>query len=390
MNIKENPYVSDIARVIQGSKTRYYTELAAKFDDTISFAIGEPDFTTPQHIIEVAAQKLLAGETHYAPNPGIWPLRQAVAEHYNKKHPNQHFTGDNVVITSGTQEANLLALMMYFNPGDEVVVPAPCYISYIPQFQMLHIKPNYVRTYEEDAYELRVEELEAAITPKTKAILINSPCNPTGAVLSRRSLELLAQTVKKHQIGIISDETYSDIVYEPFTSMLDVMDMNEQLIYTSGFSKSYAMTGWRLGYAIATKEMALAIRQLHENNASCSNTALQYGAIEALENGAADVEAMRQSYERRRNLICSLLDEIDGVDYVLPKGAFYVFVNIQKLGMKSLEFVEKLLEAKHVVVAPGTAFGELGEGYIRLSYATSDEKIRSGMQRIAEFIASLT
>lgn len=389
MNIKENPYVSDIARVIQGSKTRYYTELAAKYDDTISFAIGEPDFTTPQHIIEVAAKKLLEGETHYAPNPGIWPLREAIAEHYNQKHPGQHFTGDNVVVTSGTQEANLLALMMYFDPGDEIVVPAPCYISYIPQFQILHIKPNYVRTYEEDAYELRIEELEAAITPKTKAILINSPCNPTGAVLSKKSLDLIVKMARKYKIGIISDETYSDIVYEPFTSILDVMEMNEQLIYTSGFSKSYAMTGWRLGYAITTKEMALAIRQLHENNASCSNTALQYGAIEALMNGANDVERMRQSYERRRNLICSLLDEIDGLEYVLPKGAFYVFVNIQKLGMTSLDFTEGLLREKHVVVAPGTAFGELGEGYIRLSYATSDERIRTGMSKIAQYVLSL-
>lgn len=388
MNIKENPYVSDIAKVIEGSKTRYYSELASKYSDAISFAIGEPDFTTPQHIIEVAAQKLIEGATHYAPNPGIWSLREAIAEHYNKRHGNQQLSGDNVVVTNGTQEANLLAMMMFLNPGDEVVVPTPNYISYISQFQILHLQPSYVLTGEEDGYELHMEALEAAITPKTKAILLNSPCNPTGAILSRESLESLVEIARSHGIGIISDETYSDIVYKPFTSILDIMEMDDSLIYCSGFSKSYAMTGWRLGYAIGTKEVALAIRQLHENNTSCTNIALQYGAIEALKNGALDVERMRSEYEKRRNLICSLLDEIDDLEYVLPNGTFYVFVNIRKTGLKSIEFVERCLQQEHTVVAPGTAFGEAGEGYIRLSFAVSEELICKGMKRIADFVAS--
>lgn len=389
MNIKENPFVSDIAKSIEGSKTRYYSELSAKYSDAISFAIGEPDFVTPEHIIRVAAQKLLDGETHYAPNPGIYPLRQAIADHYNRKHGIQSFTGDNVVVTSGTQEANLLAMMMFFNPGDEVVLPTPNYISYTPQLRMMHVKPNYVLTKPEEGYEIKPSALRAAITDRTKAILINSPCNPTGALISRGSLEAIVGIAREYGIGIISDETYSDLVYAPYTSILDVMPMDEHLIYCSGFSKSYAMTGWRLGYAIATKEMALAIRQLHENNASCSNTALQYGAIEALEHGANDVQYMRNAYETRRNLICSLLDQIDGLSYVLPQGAFYVFVDIRSTGLKSLEFVEQLLEQQHTVVAPGTAFGAAGEGFIRLSYATSEEKIRAGMKRIADFIASL-
>ena len=389
MNIKDNPYVSEVARKIQGSKTRYYSELAAKFSDTISFAIGEPDFTTPQHIINAAAQKLIEGYTHYAPNPGIWELRQAIAEHYNAKHPRQHLTGENVVVTSGTQEANLLALMAILNPGDEIVVAAPSYISYIPQFLMMHVKPNYVLTHEKEGYELQMDAVEAAITEKTRAILINSPCNPTGAVLSRAALEELVSIAKRHGIAIISDETYSDIVFAPFTSILDVMDMTDNLIYTSGFSKSYAMTGWRLGYTITTKEVALALRYLHENNASCSNTALQYGAIEALKNGADDVESMRQEYEKRRNLICSRLDEISELSYVLPKGTFYVYINIQKTGLSCIEFLERLLDQFHVVVAPGTVFGEAGEGHIRLSYATSEENIVNGMNRIASFVSSL-
>jgi len=389
VDIKDNPYVSDIAKVIQGSKTRYYSELASQFDDAISFAIGEPDFVTPQHIIQAAVEKLLAGETHYAPNPGIWELREAIAGHYNRKYAGLGLTGENVVVTSGTQEANLLSMMMFFNPGDEVVVPAPCYISYIPQFQMLHVKPNYVLTRAEDGYEPRPEAIEAAITPKTKAILLNFPCNPTGAVLSRPALEEIVAIARRHRIGILSDETYSDIVYGSFTSILEVMKLDEQLIYCSGFSKSYAMTGWRLGYAIATKEMALAIRQLHENNASCSNTALQYGAIEALRNGAEDVERMRRSYEQRRNLICGLLDRIDGLSYVQPKGTFYVYVDIRKTGLSSIEFVERCLREYHTVVAPGTAFGEAGEGFIRLSFATNEEKIRAGMRRIAKFVAEL-
>lgn len=260
---------------------------------------------------------------------------------------------------------------------------------YIPQLQILHVKPNYVLTREEEGYTLKAEALEAAITPKTKAILLNSPCNPTGTVLGKKALEEIVEIARKHKIGIISDETYSEIVYEPFTSILDVMEMDDSLIYCSGFSKSYAMTGWRLGYAIATKEMALAIRQLHENNASCSNVALQYGAIEAIENGADDVEMMRREYEKRRNVICSMLNEIDGLSFAVPKGAFYVFVNIKSTGLSSIEFVEQLLEKYHTVVAPGTTFGEAGEGYIRLSYATSEENIRAGMKRIADFVKSL-
>lgn len=389
MNIQENPYVSDLAKRIKGSKTRYYSELAAKFDDAVSFAVGEPDFTTPRHIINAAAQKLLEGETHYAPNPGIRALREAIAEHYNRKHANQRLTGDNVVVTSGTQEANLLAMMMFLGPGDEVAVPAPHYLSYLSQLQIVRAKPNCVQTSEADGYALHPDALEAAITPRTRAILINSPCNPTGAVLSRAELEAVCRAARAHKIGIISDETYSDLVYTPFTSILDVTEPDSRLIYCSGFSKSYAMTGWRLGYAIASEEMALAIRHLHENNASCSNVALQYGAVEALAHGAADVERMRGEYEKRRDLICGLLDEIDGLRYVLPKGAFYVFVNIRKTGLGSVEFAERLLEQFHTVVAPGTAFGAAGEGYIRLSYATSEENIRAGMGRIADFVASV-
>ena len=389
MNIGENPYVSDVASHIKGSRTRYYTELAAEYDDAISFAIGEPDFTTPQHIIDVAAQKLIEGETHYAPNPGIYVLRQAIADEYNRRYPMQHFTGDNVVITSGTQEANLLAMMMYFNPGDEVIVSAPTYISYIPQLRMVHVKPNFVRTDEQHGYELQADAVEAAITKKTKAILLNSPCNPTGTVLSKNTLLDLIDIARRYEIGIISDETYSDIVYEPFTSILDLMEMDEHLIYCSGFSKSYAMTGWRLGYAIATKEMALAIRYLHENNSSCSNTALQYGALEAIRNGAEDVERMRLEYKKRRDLICHMLEKIDQFSFVVPKGAFYVWVDIRKTGMSSIEFTEKLLEQTHTVVAPGIAFGDAGEGFIRLSYATSETKIREGMNRIISFVNSL-
>ncbi|HPF54837.1 MAG TPA: pyridoxal phosphate-dependent aminotransferase [Eubacteriales bacterium] len=389
MNIKDNPYVSSVARVIEGSKTRFYSEYASKFADSISFAIGEPDFTTPQHIIEVAAQKLREGYTHYAPNPGIPELRAAIAEKYNKLFPKQHFTWENVVVTSGTQEANLLAMMMLFDPGDAVIVPAPCYISYIPQCQIMHVDLIQVRTLEENGYELDPEALEAAITPKVKAILINSPCNPTGTVLSRKTLEAIVDVARRHRIAIISDETYFEIVYEKYTSILDVMEMDESLIYCGGFSKSYAMTGWRLGYAIATKEMALALRQFHENNASCSNTALQYGAIEAIEHGDADVEYMRGRYLERRDLICGLLDKIDGLSYVKPKGAFYVYINIERTGMSSIEFTEKLLNEYHVVVAPGTAFGPEGEGHIRLSYATSEEKIKEGLARISAFVASL-
>ncbi|MCI8505689.1 MAG: pyridoxal phosphate-dependent aminotransferase [Lachnospiraceae bacterium] len=389
MKITENPYVSNVAKVIQGSKTRYLTELASQYGDAISFAVGEPDFTTPGHIIEAAAKKLLEGETHYAPNPGIYELRQAIAEEYNQKHPKQRLGAANVVVTNGTQEANLLAMMAVLNPGDEVLVPTPNYISYIPQLLMLHVKAVFVETYAENGYEITAEAIEGAVTPRTRAVMLNSPCNPTGTVLSRGTLEKVIAVAKRHKLAILSDETYSEIVYEPFTSILDVMELDESLFYCSGFSKSYAMTGWRLGYTITTEETALAIRYLHENSTSCSNTALQYGALEAVRNGAEDVEYMRRKYEDRRNLICSLLDEIRPLSYVLPKGAFYVWVDIRKTGLSSMDFADRLLKETHTVIAPGTAFGEAGEGFIRLSYATSEEKIEEGLKRIGNFVKTL-
>lgn len=387
--MKDSKIISEAARVVEGSKTRYYTEIASHFEDSISFAIGEPDFITPQHIIEAAVQKLEAGETHYAPNPGIPELRDAIAEKYRKQFPQQNVQRENVIVTSGTQEANYLAMMTYLNPGDEIIIPEPCYISYIPQFKMLHAKPVYILSEESSGYDICASDIESAITEKTKAILLNTPCNPTGTVLSEKTLRAIVETARAHHIGIICDETYSDIVYEPFVSILDVAQIDDDIIYCSGFSKSYAMTGWRLGYAISTKDIATRMRNLHESIVSCSATALQYGAVEAIKNGADDIEMMRSEYEKRRNLICELLNEIKGVNYVLPKGAFYVFVNIKNTGLTSAEFTERLLYETHTVVAPGDIFGEAGEGYIRLSYATSPEKIKEGMKRLKKFIESL-
>lgn len=388
MDTKKEAAVSRLAREIQGSEIRVMVEKAAGMDHVISFAIGEPDFDTPSHIVEAAVEKLRAGETHYAPNPGIPQLRSAIAETYVKYDGS--IKGNNVVVSNGAQEAVLLALQALVDPGREVLVPTPHFVAYDVQYKVAGIHPVYVPTHEKDDYQLDIDLLEHLITPNCQAIMINSPRNPTGSVFNDDTLKGIADVARRHGLSVLSDEVYSDIIFdEPHHCILEYMGLEENAVVCSGFSKSFAMTGWRLGYTVSSTELAVAMRRIHEAGSSSTNVAFQYAAIEALKNGAGDTEAMRREYQRRRDIMYRLINGIDGLSCIMPQGAFYFFVNITGTGLTSRQFADRLLEAEHTIVVPGTAFGPAGEGYVRLSYAADEETLRSGMARIAHFVKSL-
>lgn len=388
MDTKKEAAVSRLAREIQGSEIRVMVEKAAGMDHVISFAIGEPDFDTPSHIVEAAVEKLRAGETHYAPNPGIPQLRSAIAETYAKYDGS--IKGNNVVVSNGAQEAVLLALQALVDPGREVLVPTPHFVAYDVQYKVAGIHPVYVPTHEKDDYQLDIDLLEHLITPNCQAIMINSPRNPTGSVFNDDTLKGIADVARRHGLSVLSDEVYSDIIFdEPHHCILEYMGLEENAVVCSGFSKSFAMTGWRLGYTVSSTELAVAMRRIHEAGSSSTNVAFQYAAIEALKNGAGDTEAMRREYQRRRDIMYRLINGIDGLSCIMPQGAFYFFVNITGTGLTSRQFADRLLEAEHTIVVPGTAFGPAGEGYVRLSYAADEETLRSGMARIAHFVKSL-
>lgn len=380
--------ISHLAREIRGSEIRVMVEKAAGMQDVISFAIGEPDFDTPSHIVEAAVEKLRAGATHYAPNPGIPQLRSAIAETYAKYDGG--IAGSNVVVANGAQEAVMLALQALVDPGREIIVPTPHFVAYDVQFKVAGIHPIYVPTHEKDDYQLDIDLLDRLITPNCQAIMINSPRNPTGSVFNADTLQGIVEVARKHKLSVLSDEVYSDIVFdEPHHCILEYMDLQENAVVCSGFSKSFAMTGWRLGYTVSSEALAVGMRRIHEAGSSSTNVAFQYAAIEALKNGAGDTEAMRQEYQRRRDIMYRLINDIDGLSSIMPKGAFYFFVNVSGTGLTSREFADRLLEETHTIVVPGTAFGPAGEGYVRLSYAADEETLRSGMARIARFVESL-
>lgn len=388
MDNQQNPMVSNLCRTIIGSEIRVMFERADTMENVISFAIGEPDFTTPKHIIDVAVGKLSGGATHYAPNPGIPELRSAVAGAYSGY--GKPLTGKHVVITNGAMESVLIAIQALLDPGDEILVPTPHFVAYNGQFQVAGVHPVFVPTYETDAYQIDLDRMEQLISPRCKTVLINTPRNPTGSVFNRETMQGIVDIARRHRLSVISDEIYSDIVYdEPHNCILDFMDLEENVILCSGFSKSYAMTGWRIGYTVSTPEIAVSLRRIHEYGSSSTNVALQYGAVEALRHGAGDVAAMRQEYQRRRDLMVRLINEIDGLSCITPKGAFYIFMNIRDTGLTSRAFADRLLDEYHTIVVPGTAFGDEGEGYVRLSYAANEETLKAGMARIAQFIASL-
>ena len=370
------------------SGIRRFFDIANEMEDVISLSIGEPDFITPFHIREKGIESLEKGKTWYTPNAGLLALREAVSDYVNKRTTITYDPKTEVLVTVGGSEGIDLCLRALIEPGDEVLIPQPSFVCYDPLTRLAGGVPVPIVTEAKDAFRLTAEALRAAITPRTKLLVLPFPSNPTGAVMRREHLEAIAEVLRGTDIMVLSDEIYSDLTYgdEPHVSIVSLPDMAERTVYISGFSKSFAMTGWRLGYACAPAPVMKMMTKLHQFALMCAPTTAQHAAVEALRNGEDDVTEMRADYDARRRLIVRELDDM-GLTCFAPEGAFYVFPSIQKTGLTSEEFCHRLLMEKHVAVVPGTAFGACGEGYVRISYCYSLKHITEALRRIREFIA---
>jgi aminotransferase len=378
-------FVARRVAAVPPSGIRRFFDIAATMEDVISLGIGEPDFVTPQRIIQAGIRSLEEGHTHYTSNSGILELREALAAHLERLYGVRYDPEQELLITVGVSEALYLALTAILDPGDEVIVPQPCFVAYEPEVLFAGGTPVILPLRVEDAFQIRAEALEPLITPRTKALLIGYPNNPTGAVMPREGLLRVAESAQKHDLLVISDEIYDRLVYGvEHTCFASLPGMRERTILLGGFSKSYAMTGWRIGYAAAPAEVMAAMRKVHQYTIMSAPTTAQIAALEALRHGEEEVERMRQEYDRRRRLIVGGLNAI-GLPCFEPRGAFYAFPSIAASGMTSEEFSLRLLEEEKVAVVPGSAFGAGGEGFVRCSYATAYEKIEEALERMARF-----
>ena len=383
--IKTN-YVSKLVQELKPSGIRKFFDLAANMEGVVSLGVGEPDFVTSWSIREAAISSLEQGYTSYTANAGLLELREEIANYMKKQFHVSYDPKDEIIVTVGASEGIDLAMRALLNPGEEVIVVEPCFVAYAPLVAMAGGTPVTVQALQENDFKIKAEQIEAAVTPKTKAVLICSPNNPTGTQLGKEDLEAIAKVVKKHDLIVISDEIYAELAYdEEYTSFAAIDGLHERTILLNGFSKAFAMTGWRLGFVCAPKEISAAMLKIHQYALMCASTMAQYAGIEALRHGMQDVEEMRRSYRRRRNYIVKSFNEI-GLDCHKPGGAFYAFPSIRKSGLSSQEFAEKLLVEEKVAVVPGDVFGESGEGHIRCSYASSMEQLQEAIRRIERFM----
>jgi len=366
--------------------------LKAAGEDVLNFAAGEPDFDTPEHIKEACIAALRSGKTKYAPTPGIDPLRQAIAERYGAEY-GLKVAASQVVVSPGGKFSCYLGIMAVCSPGDEVIIPAPYWVSYPEMVKLAGATPKIVFADDQTGFLLTPEMLEAAITPKTKLVILNSPSNPSGAVYTRAQLEAIVDVAVKHNLYILSDEMYEHLMYDgakPTCVATLSKEAEARTIVVAGFSKTYSMTGWRLGTLIAPPAIAKACAEIQSQQSSNATTFAQYGALAALtekEKTAASLKLMLAAFDRRRKFLHAELNKIPGVSCLLAQGAFYLFPNVSSFGLKDQEFCARLLEQEKVAAVFGSAFG--AEGYLRLSYATSDETIKKGVERLARFCASL-
>ena len=374
---------------LKPSGIRKFFDIAATMKDVISLGIGEPDFTTPAPILKAGVRSLRNGETHYTSNHGRLDLRQALCQHLKHLYGIEYDPTCEVVITVGASEALYLATTALLEPGQEVIIPTPCFVSYQAEVILAGGVPVEIPCRMENNFDLDIEAIRAAITPKTKAILINFPTNPTGAVSSRENLLKLAQLAEEHDLIVISDEIYDRLVYGVQHVCFPALpEMKKRTVLIGGFSKDYAMTGWRIGYAAGPVEIINGLVRIHQYSVMSAPTIAQAAALEALRIGEPHVQEMREEYDRRRRVIVEGLNQI-GLPTVEPHGAFYAFPRVSVTGMDDESFAENLLIAKHVAVVPGSSFGKGGEGFVRCSYATSMDKIVSALDKINEFMHDL-
>lgn len=381
--------LSKTIKTIEPSGIRKFFDLVSEMDDAISLGVGEPDFDTPWHIRDEGIYSLEKGRTFYTSNAGLKELKVEISKYLNRRFGLQYDYNKEILVTVGGSEAIDIAMRAMLDPGDEVLIPQPSYVSYLPCCVLANGTPVTIELKAENEFRLTVEELEAAITPKTKLLVMPFPNNPTGAVMEKKDLEAVAEVIKKHDLFVLSDEIYCELTYlEKHVSIASLPGMRERTIVVNGFSKSHAMTGWRLGYAYGPAEIIKQMLKIHQFAIMCAPTTSQYAAVEALKNGDEDVAMMREQYDARRRYLMERFKEM-GLECFEPFGAFYVFPCIKEFGMTSDEFANRLLQTKKVAVVPGTAFGDSGEGFIRISYAYSLDDLKIALERVEEFITEL-
>ncbi len=380
-----NP-VSNIIEEIQPSGIRKFFDVVSEMEDVVSLGVGEPDFDTPWHIREEGIYSLEQGRTFYTSNAGLKELKEEISYYLERRFDLHYNPKEEIMVTVGGSEAIDIAMRAMVDPGDEVLIPQPCFVSYLPCAQLVHAKPVIIELKEENQFKLTRQELFDTITEKTKVLVFPFPNNPTGSVMSYEDLKDLVDIIIEKDLYVISDEIYAELTYSGnHISIASFPGMKERTIVINGFSKTYAMTGWRLGYACAPERILKQMLKIHQFAIMCAPTTSQYAAIEALRSGDSDVELMRETYDQRRRFLIQALRDM-GLECFEPFGAFYVFPSIKKLGMTSDEFAERLLKEEKVAVVPGTAFGLCGEGFLRISYAYSIEDLKVALDRMEQFV----
>ena len=383
-----NP-LSKTFTTIEPSGIRKFFDIVSEMDDAISLGVGEPDFDTPWHIRDEGIYSLEKGRTFYTSNAGLKELKIEISKYLDRRFGLSYDYNKEMLVTVGGSEAIDIAMRAMLDPQDEVLIPQPSYVSYVPCCVLANGTPVPIELKAENEFRLTAEELEAAITPKTKLLVMPFPNNPTGAVMEKKDLEAVAEVVKKHDLFVLSDEIYAELTYlDNHVSIASIPGMRERTIVINGFSKSHAMTGWRLGYACGPEVIIKQMLKIHQFAIMCAPTTSQYAAVEALRNGDEDVAMMREEYNGRRRYVLERFKEM-GLSCFEPFGAFYAFPCIKDLGMTSDEFATKLLQTKKVAVVPGTAFGACGEGFLRISYAYSLDDLRIALDRVAEFVTEI-
>lgn len=380
--------LSKMIKTIPPSGIRKFFDIVSEMEDAISLGVGEPDFDTPWHIREEGIYSLEQGRTFYTSNAGLKELKEEISK-YLKRSQNIQYPAGDILVTVGGSEAIDIALRAMLDPGDEVLIPQPSYVSYEPCTLLANGKPVIIQLKEENDFRLTKKELLDAVTEKTKILVLPFPNNPTGAIMEKKDLEEIAEVIIEKDLFVISDEIYSELTYSgKHISIASLPGMQERTILINGFSKAYAMTGWRLGYAAASHAIIEQMIKIHQFAIMCAPTTSQYAALEALRKGDSDVKRMKESYDKRRRFLLNELKRI-GLDCFTPYGAFYAFPSIKKFNMTSDEFAERLLKEQKVAVVPGTAFGACGEGFLRISYAYSIDDLKVALGRIEDFINSL-
>lgn len=374
---------------IQPSGIRKFFDIVSEMEDALSLGVGEPDFDTPWHIRDEGIYSLEKGKTHYTSNSGLKELKVEIDRYLTRRYGLSYDPDAEIIVTVGGSEAIDIAMRAMLDPGDEVLIPQPSYVSYLPCAVLANGTPVVIELKAENQFRLTAEELEAAITPKTKLLVLPFPNNPTGAVMEKKDLEAIAEVIIRHDLFVLSDEIYSELTYlENHVSIASIPGMRERTLVINGFSKSYAMTGWRLGYVCGPEVIIQQMLKIHQYAIMCAPSTSQFAAVAALKNGDADVAGMREEYNGRRRYLLHRFEEM-GLSCFEPFGAFYVFPCIQEFGMTSEEFATELLKEQKLAVVPGTAFGACGEGFIRISYAYSLKNLKTAMDRMETFVTEL-